>query len=81
MNLNERNKLRTSQQRRLDHACEVVDELIKAHMPGNLGERESAELHMMKTRLTLLIKHQHVIDRQYAEQKVSKLWERLEGEY
>lgn len=70
MNLNERTKLRASQQRKLDHACEVIDALIHLHMPGDLGEREAAELHMMKTRLTLLIKHQHVIDRQYAESKI-----------
>ena len=70
MDLNERAKLRASQQRKLDHACDVIRFLIKEHMPGDIGEREAAELHMMKTRLELLIKHQHVIDRSYAEVKI-----------
>ena len=70
MNLHERTKLRASQQRRLDHAYEVIEGLIKLHMPGDLGERETSELFMMKTRLTILIKHQHVINREIAMSRV-----------
>lgn len=72
--LHERAKLRASQQRKLDHACEVIEGLIKLHMPGDIGEREIAELAMMRSRLTILIKHQHVKDREYAGQKMDKIW-------
>lgn len=68
----ERAKIRLNQQRKLDHACEVIEQLIKTHMPGDLGEREAAELHMMKVRLTALIKHQHVINREYAQEKIAR---------
>lgn len=69
--LSERTKLRASQQRKLDHACEVIGELIRLHMPHDLAEREAAELHMMKMRLTTLIKHQHVKDRRIADARIA----------
>lgn len=68
--LHERAKLRASQQRKLDHACNNIEELIKLHMPGDLGEREAAELYMMKARLTALIKHQHIINPTYREARI-----------
>ena len=77
MDLNERAKLRASQERKLQHAKSTLAELIRQHMPGDIGERETAELHMMCQRLFLLIKHQHVIDRSYAEHKVAL----LDGDY
>jgi hypothetical protein len=77
--LNERAKLRASQERKLLHACEVIEELIKLHMPGDIGEREVAELSMMRSRLAILIKHQHVKDREYAEQKIDVAL--IEGDY
>jgi hypothetical protein len=72
--LKDRAKLRASQERRLDHACMVIEGLITLHMPGTLGEREIAELSMMKSRLSILIKHQHVKDREYAGEKMDKVW-------
>ena len=68
--LNDRKKLRASQERKLQHAVSTISELIRLHMPGDLGERETAELYMMAQRLFLLIKHQHVKDRDYAQYRV-----------
>lgn len=68
--LSDRAKLRANEQRRLDHACEVLDSLIDTHMPDDIGEREKAEVHMMKMRLTQLIKHQHVKDREIASKRI-----------
>jgi hypothetical protein len=73
--LKDRAKLRASQERRLDHACMVIEGLITLHMPGTLGEREIAELSMMKSRLSILIKHQHVKDREYARIRMEDAWE------
>jgi hypothetical protein len=70
----ERAKLRASQERKLQHATSVISELIRLHMPGDIGEREQAELHMMSQRLFILIKHQHVKDREYATEKMDKIW-------
>lgn len=68
--LTDRAKLRASQQRKLDHACDVIEDLIRTHMPDEIGDRETAELAMMKARLTLLIKHQHVIDREVVARRM-----------
>lgn len=68
--LHERAKVRLNQQRRVDHAVDTLEHLIKLHMPGDFGEREIAELYMMKSRLTQLIRHQHVIDREVATARI-----------
>jgi hypothetical protein len=70
MSLHERAKLRLNQQRRLDNATDKIIELIKLHMPGDFGDREVAEVCMIKSRLTQLIKHQHVIDREVATARI-----------
>lgn len=70
MSLHDRAKLRLNQQRRLDHAVETITELIRLHMPFDFGEREVAELAMMQARITLLIKHQHVINREIAQARI-----------
>jgi hypothetical protein len=74
--LNDRTKLRASQQRKLEHACGVIEELIGLHMPDDLAEREVAELSMVKMRLMVLIRHQHVKDREVAEARIT---DELEG--
>lgn len=67
-----RARLRLNQQRRLDHACDVIAELIRLHIPNPEGEREAAELAMMKARLTALIKHQHIINPEYKAHKIAQ---------
>lgn len=74
--LTERARLRGSQKRKLDHACANIRELIRLHMPGDIGEREMAELHMLHMKLDLLIKNQHIIDPEYREAKTN-----IEGDY
>jgi len=69
--LKDRAKLRASQQRRLEHAVNTIEHLIAIHMPGRVGEHETAELRMMELRLLQLIKNQHVINREVAAKRIS----------
>lgn len=68
--LTERRKLRESERRKLQHACDVLLALIKKHMPDEVGEHEAAEVYNIRARLDGLIKHQHVIDPVVKERKV-----------
>ena len=56
----ERAKLRASELRRLDHAVDTINTMIAKHETGIEREFDLSELHKLKTRLTELIKNQHL---------------------
>lgn len=67
--LSDREKLRNSERRRVEHAVDVLQEMFKKHMRIDISERHVQELYVMKTQLLLLIQNQHIKDADYAEYK------------
>jgi hypothetical protein len=66
--------IRASEQRRLDHACIVIEELIKKHIDmAKGGERDVYELMVLKTRLDHAIKNQHIKDAAYQAYNTERL--------
>ncbi len=62
----DRAKLRANEQRKVEHAQEVIAGLLTRH---NLDERDISELHFICTRLQHAIKNQHIKDERYKEYK------------
>lgn len=59
-----RASMRTNEKRKLMHAVDTLIVLLEKH---NLGEREVADLHILKSKLFHAINNQHIVDKAYAE--------------
>lgn len=75
--LKARAAIRNSEHRRMLHAMETLEELLRKHFPGALGEHYTADLAAMKAHLTETIRNQHIIDPNYAAHKAIKVPEGL----
>ena len=73
-NLKDRAKLRASEERRADHAFDVLDELIAKHLsPGGVvKERDLSDVFNLRHRLIQVIKNQHIKDEDYAQYKADR---------
>lgn len=66
--------LRANEQRRAEHAFNVLNELVSKHeLDERRREAELQELHMLKVRLLHAIQHQHIKDVDYAKFKMRNL--------
>jgi hypothetical protein len=65
----QRAKLRLSEQRRLEHARDTLYSLIDKHFDPQRAEREASELYKLTKLLEHAIKNQHIKDANYAEYK------------
>jgi hypothetical protein len=65
----QRAKLRLSEQRRLEHARDTLYSLIDKHFTPEQAERDSSELYKLTKLLEHAIKNQHIKDANYAEYK------------
>ena len=61
--------LRASEERRLDHAVEVLIGLLAKHDPEG---RDASDLLNMQARLKTAIKNQHITDERYAKYKTTQ---------
>lgn len=61
--------LRSSEQRKLEHAFETLSVLVRKHLNEEQAEREIQELHVLRIKLEFCIKNQHIFDKAYAEYK------------
>lgn len=67
--IQERAALRASEERRLKHAYDVILELMQKHQ---IDEREMHELYSIYTRLSGVIRNQHITDADYRRAKALK---------
>lgn len=70
----QRAAVRANEQRRVEHAIEVLRELVERHATDPIDmELDLQELHMLKVQLLHKIKHQHIKDADYAKFKLKNL--------
>lgn len=72
LNPKQRERVRVNEQKRLEHACAVLEELVGKHMSDMTQAHALHELHVLKMQLELFIKNQHIKDADYAKYKLSK---------
>lgn len=72
LSVRDRTKLRVNEQRKLEHACKVLEDLIGRHMNDMAQAHGLHELHVLQMQLTTLIKNQHIKDADYAGYKTRK---------
>jgi hypothetical protein len=64
--------LRASEERRLDHACNTLIELVNKHAIHDIErEYDCAEINKLQVRLQAAIKNQHVRDRAIAARRIT----------
>lgn len=69
MSLKDRAKLRLNEQRRLEHAVKVLEDLINKHMGGLDQAHSLHEVARLAILLEHLVKNQHIKDSDYARFK------------
>lgn len=78
----QRAALRANEQRRAEHAFEVLKELVTKHGDDPISmELDLQDLHLLKVQLLHKIKNQHIKDERYAKYKATQARLNTEGDY